>query len=697
MKSLRIAAFFNLIFCSAAVAVAQTSYPMVMSLQPVAAQVGQTSEHTVHSRYSLFGAYQVLVSGEGVTGEVIPPTVKDGDKQPNVQALKIQFTVAADAQPGVREFRIATPRGVSTVGQLVVVRDPVVVEAAKNNRPEEAQTITLPATVCGTIERAEDMDYFKFQAEAGAALTFHVRSMRLQDKIHDLQKHADLIITLRNASGTTLAASDNHFFADPLLHHRFEHSGEYVLEVRDVRYQGNRYWEYSLEINGRPFVESVFPPAVPRGGEVQVEMVGYKIPQPTAALPVPADLPTGEQWLPVPMGEQATNPVPVVVSELPPVLEAEGDNGTPQTGQMVSAPAGINGRIDSPGDIDCYTFEAKKGERFSFEVAARRLQSSLDSHVRILNEKGRALTLNDDLRMGRFVAADSWIENWTAPADGKYSIEILDVHLRGGANFVYFLKVTRSEPYFTLTLDTDKTQLTPGTHGVLFVRVDRKNGFTGEVQLHVDGLPAGVTAACGRILAGKRRDGCIILQAAKDAPMDVAEITVTGTATHSASDGAAVELSAVATPLQEIYLPGGGRGHWPVQSHVVSVGEPSDIRAVTLSTDHVRLKPGESKQIDVTIERADGFDKNVTLDMLFRHLSGVYGDSLPEGVTIDARKSKTLLTGKNAQGSIVLTAAKNAPPVEAQLVPVMANISINFVMKATYAAPPLLVTVEKAK
>ena len=56
---------------------AQMSYPMVMSLEPVAAQVGQTSEHTVRSRSSMFGAYEVYVSGTGVTGRIIPPEMSD--------------------------------------------------------------------------------------------------------------------------------------------------------------------------------------------------------------------------------------------------------------------------------------------------------------------------------------------------------------------------------------------------------------------------------------------------------------------------------------------------------------------------------------------------------------------------------------------------------------------------------------------
>ena len=160
----------------------QLSYPMIMSVKPVAVQPGTTFEHTVQSRYSLDGAYAVLVSGGGVTGEVVPPPpVPTMVRRSRLTTLKVRFTAASDAMPGVRDFRIGTPRGVSTVGQLVVVRDPVVVESPNNYRPEQAQAVTLPATLCGTIEKAEDVDFFKFHVEAGTpwAFTFARRGCKI--------------------------------------------------------------------------------------------------------------------------------------------------------------------------------------------------------------------------------------------------------------------------------------------------------------------------------------------------------------------------------------------------------------------------------------------------------------------------------------------------------------------------------------
>ncbi|MEX2026431.1 MAG: hypothetical protein WEH44_04005 [Pirellulaceae bacterium] len=106
--------FVSVVACClfSAVASAQTAYPMLMSAKPVAVQVGTSGECTVNSRYTMHGAYQVLVTGSGVTGEVLPPPAKpeDATKKPELTKMTVRFTAAADAAPGVRDFRIATPQ-----------------------------------------------------------------------------------------------------------------------------------------------------------------------------------------------------------------------------------------------------------------------------------------------------------------------------------------------------------------------------------------------------------------------------------------------------------------------------------------------------------------------------------------------------------------------------------------------------------
>jgi len=694
-------------------AAAQDPYPMLMSLSPVAAQVGQTTEHTVYARYNLDGTSEVIVSGEGVRGEVVPPEkkpAKDG-KPPQVTSLKLRFHVTAAAMPGVRDFRLVTPRGVSTLGQLVVARDPIVAEAKKNDTPEDAQPVSLPATICGTIEKAEDLDFYRFDVKAGETLCFDVRCMRLQDKIHDLQQHADPIITIRNPVGSTVAASDNRHAADPLLSHTFTHSGQHLLEVRDVRYQGKREWVYSIEIHQRPVVAAVHPLAIPAGTATQVAPIGLQLgEQRFTSLELPKDAGTGERQVLLPWRDGMAGPVSVYVTEHPQPIEQPGENGDAEHAQAIELPGGVSGRLEQASDIDCYSFAAKKGQQITVESFAHRLGSAMDPQIRLLDDTGKQLALNDDFRLGQRLVPDAMMENVTIPADGRYIVEIRDLHSRGGAGFVYYLKLSEAKPHFELYLDTDKTQIAPGAAGVIYVRSVRKNGYQGPIALAVEGLPPGVTATCGTILpvieqdgdigrltsrGGAMIDGCILLQAAADASLQAAaNIIVRGQGGYADQQDKQQAVSDVADVYQETYQPGGGRGHWPVGMHTVAIAEPGDIQEVTLSETDIKLAPGESKEIKVQIERSDAYDKNVTLDVIYKHLNRVYGDTLPRGVTLESSGSKTLLSGKENEGSIILKAAKDAPPANRQLVPVMANVSLNFVMKATFAGPPLYVTVQ---
>lgn len=702
-----------------------TSYPMVMSVQPVAVQAGTTAELTVRSRYSMNGSYRVLVSGTGVAGDIVDPhsipetrTRRSLNTKPRrgatLESLKVRFCAESGALPGIRDIRLAGPYGASTVGQLLIVEDPVVVEAAGNDSAEKAQLVNLPAAVCGTIEAIEDRDYFRIHVSPGQSLVFRVRGMALENRIHDLQNHLDPILTLRSANGATVAVADNDVSGDPILCQRFDRGGDYTIEIRDVRFKGDRDWVYCLEINDRPLVRSVFPLAVAAGQNLTVEPIGLNLPQ-KSAIPwtVPGSWSAGIHEARLPFQGRKTNPVAVLVTQLPTIVEAADANDNVTTAQSVSIPVGINGRLEREADADVYSFRAKKGDAFTFEVVSRRLGSPLDSVLRLLDARGRTLAQGDDLSDFGRTDADGVIENWRAPSDGTYAIEIRDLLERGGPDFVYFLKISPAAPQFQLYLDTDKTELSPGTSGAIFVNCIRKNGFDGEIALSIDGLPAGVTAFCDRI-PRNHRDGCIILTASRNARPAVNNVVVRGKAVAPAAlPGAALKagikrtgnpgasessrrgplvLEAVARPLQETYLPGGGRGHWPVETHAVAVGAPADLRGVQLSREELTLAPGESARIDVTIERAPGFRDNVTLSARFDHLGRIYGDTLPTGVDIDGRRSKTLLTGSETRGFLTFRASPTVERMAKRPVSIMANVSINFVMKATYSSPPLFLT-----
>lgn len=666
---------------------AQTSYPFLFGIYPCGLQRGTSTQVTLYGLHNYHGAYRVLIEGTGVTGEVVVPQEgwsQDASKAVNEIALKI--TAAPDAPLGVREIRVVTPRGVSSVGYLVIGDEPEVVEKEPNNAREQAQEITLPITVNGRIQQGEDLDVYRFTAQAGEEITFAVLCARLQDKIHDLQQHADPLLTLRDSTGRELASNDDYYRADPLLHYRFEKAGDYFLEIRDVSYAGNPYWIYRLTATRRPFVTALLPMSAQPGTAVEVQTVGFNLGgSPNARLEIPAGAPMGEQWVQLKTASGTTNPVPVLVTDMPTRTTAAAP--PMDAPEALAVPSSVSARLSRPGEKHRYKFQAAKGQMFTFEVLARRFDSRIDSTLTLRNAQGQEIASNDDA-----LGPDSRID-WIAPDAGEYLLDVQDLHQRGGENFVYLLTARQAGPDFTLRSDDDKMKLAPGSHGVWYIGVDRRFGFNSEVKVEVKGLPPGVTAHPLTIPPNVGQ-GCLILSCAPDAKIDTGLVEVIGKATVPGPDGQPVTLTRRATPQSEIYVPGGGRHMQNVNTQAVAVTEPSDI-VVKLSTTSLTLDPGGTARVEVTIERKPGFTRPVTLDVYLRHLGAVYGNPLPPGVTLDEGASKTLLGENETQGHIVLRANPDAPPVTNLPLAVLGQVSINFVVKVSYSGPPLLLTVNR--
>src|SRR5581483_5203231 len=341
---------------------AQTSFPMITYTTPVALQRGKTTEVTVEGQQNFFGVYKALFEGAGISAEVVEQKVAPAapPAKPSVKNVKLKVTVAADAALGVREFRVASSLGISSVGQLVIVDDPVIVEGPANNTFAQAQAITLPSVVAGRLEVLEDVDYFKFEGKAGQTVTFELFCARLQDKIHGLQKHAKPMLTLYDANGRELAANDSFYFADPMVSFTLPQAGAYFIQVRESTYDGDARWVYALAGTDRPYASHLYPMAGNPGKTIDVEPIGSaRLVKPRLALKAPE--PFGVHQVQLDVNGVKTNPATFIVNNLPPVLEQE-PNDTPDKATRISIPAGINGRIDQKRDLDHFVFKAQKGK-----------------------------------------------------------------------------------------------------------------------------------------------------------------------------------------------------------------------------------------------------------------------------------------------------------------------------------------------
>src|SRR5206468_1701130 len=84
-----------------AVATAQTSFPMVTHVTPVAVERGTTADVTVECRTSsLAGAYKVMFEGSGIAAEILPPKeapkVDPKNPVPTLSSIKLKVAVAVD-------------------------------------------------------------------------------------------------------------------------------------------------------------------------------------------------------------------------------------------------------------------------------------------------------------------------------------------------------------------------------------------------------------------------------------------------------------------------------------------------------------------------------------------------------------------------------------------------------------------------
>lgn len=668
-------------------AVAQTSYPMLTRVEPTAAQRGKTVELTIGGVSSFEGASQLLCQGPGLSGEVLAveksdPTKGRRGRQPRA-SVKIRLNVAADAPLGPREIRVGTPQGVSSVGLVMVVNDPVVAEAddKANDQAAQAQAVTLPCVVSGSIGKPEDVDWYSFPVNAGQRLTFSVWANRLQNKIHDLQTHLDPIVSVYDAQGRELAVDDNHDFADPMLSYEFKEAGTAYVQIRDTTYAGNPNWTYVLQATPGPYATSAFPMAVNPGAKATLHAQGFNFDtkQPIA-LDVPKEAAPGPWLTALPTAEGATLALALVVTKLPIVAETDDTPEATAKAQKIALPASVSGRLGEANDSDTFQFEAKKGTVYAFEVISRRAGAATDPVLKVVNDKDAVQAQADDT-----FGKDPRLE-WTAPADGVFGLKVNDLHSRGGEGFGYVLEAEVAEPDLLVTCDPDKINVGPGGRVPVFVQVTRRTGFTGPVALQWNGLPAGVSSSPLTIPANMTQ-GMMVVSAAPDAKHAAALIGLT--AQGETPKGPLVRT---VSPKQEIYIPGGGRGMWPVETLALGVTDPSDI-TVEAKPTAITLAPGSTVAIDVTVTRDSDYKQGVNLAVVLQHLGGVHATPLPPGVVVKEAGSKTLLGPAETVGKIILEAKPDAPPSNQVPICVMGHVSINFVVKTAYASQPILITV----
>jgi hypothetical protein len=440
-------------------------------------------------------------------------------QQPNRQISEmvlIEVTIDSDAEPGSRELRLITPSGLTNpiifqVGSLLEI-----CELEPNNRqnvtvlPKE-ETIEIPAVLNGQILPG-DIDCFRFRANQGQNLVVDVHARSLIPYLADaVPGWFQATVALYDINGKELAFVDDYRFTpDPVLYYTIPYDGEYLLEIHDSIYRGREDFIYRITIGELPFVTQMFPLGSREGVKTNASIDGWNLSENQLALDTrPGD--NSIRQITTQKDKLQSNSIIYSVNRLP-ECEEEESNNTLQDAQSIELPKIINGRIDCSGDIDVFRFSGHTGDKVVAEVYGRRLNSPLDSLLRLKDESGKVIEWNDDyVIVDNYLYkdliglnthhADSYIKA-ELPQDGIYYIQLADTQSHGGMEYAYRLRISAEQPDFALRITPSSLFVRSGGYVPIDVYAVREDGFNGEIEVVIIDAPAGFELDGSRIPAG---------------------------------------------------------------------------------------------------------------------------------------------------------------------------------------------------
>lgn len=514
----------------------------LLTIDPPVVVAGQTTEITVRGT-NLEELTSLQLSDERIEFE-------------HVGGETFRVTAPGDLASEIVELRAVGYFGLSTSRPLVIARTDrqIVGDSASSHVRDTAPVLPVEALGHGNVDEKQ-IDWWKFTARKGDRLLVHCHAERIDSS-------ADATLALVDRNGRELERNRDTVGRDPMLDFSAPADGDYFVGVHDFLYRGGSAYPYLIEITRRPWIDAVFPPAVPQGQATDLTLLGRNLPGGSR----------GEGWEidgksietvnvrvtpPAGPGEPRFDPnrpsrallptfshrledspsVDIGLADLP-VTVVENDAEIPP----LVPPGEIAARFETDGDSDEFAFMAEAGKTYWIEVVGDRIAARIDPFLEIADGKAKA----DDAASGGGPTFDDASRDpsvrFTAEKAGECRVIVGNHFATGGPDHGYRLAIREASPDFALLgiLERpylDQRQAVPATPhlrkgGTFPVRilVQRRDGFDGPVTLAAEGLPEGVS--CPPVtVSGKESVAHLVFAASPDAPDWAGNITVVGTAT----------------------------------------------------------------------------------------------------------------------------------------------------------------------
>jgi len=560
------------------------------------------------------------------------------------ERVQLKITIPQNAKPGMHELRLIATNGISNYLLFQVSSMKEVAESEPNDTLQKpSATGPLPAVLTGQIMPG-DIDSFSFPARKGQVLVFRVQARALVPYLADaVPGWFQAVLTLYDSAGKEVAYDDDFYFdPDPVLVYEVPADGNYTLTINDSIYRGREDFVYRIEAGELPFINHIFPLGGPENSLVPVQIYGVNLPTNRLMVKTSGDAP-GVQKINVKRGEFVSNTRLFAVDALPEIFET-GANDLLSQAQKISAPVIINGRIDAPGDLDCFRFDGRENQKISIEVIARRLGSPLDARLVLLDADEHVIAASDDVEDKaeglETHHADACITT-NLPATGTYTIRLDNLQGQGGDEYAYRLRIGADQPDYCLRMTPASLRIPQDGSAVITVHAIRKGGFTGPVQLTLKDAPRGL--ALDRAVIPEGAELALVTVSATDrSTREMIILEVEGTAEIGART--VTRRAVPAEDMMQAFI----YRHWVPAEELLAViaeTEPVSVTVTLPRSGMVEARAGSQINLNAVLERHANFTGGVQLEL----------SEPPEWITL-----KTKNMGRPGSNPLIFDVSSNA-------------------------------------
>ena len=424
---------------------AQAQTPAVSAISPFSLRPGQTQDITCRGT-GLASAAHLWTSFHAKS--LLTPKPNNG-RNPGEVAFRV--TVPADTPPGIYGLRVATSQGISPLRVVLIDDLAVVTGQPGNTTPSTAQHVSVPAAIEGTLDALTN-HFYKIHVESGQRLSMEIFARRIGSAL-------DPTLRLFDAKGREIAYCDDvpGLSEDAAIDHTFAKAGDYVLAVEDNLNQGGGSYYYHLRVGDFPAAVVAYPLGATRGSELTIHFADRQVsPIEPLLVRIPADSQLVALNVPARFaGGSSRSFATVLMSDRRECNETEPNNGR-KTATHVEFGQNVNGRLQTPGDVDQFVFQAKSAQTAKFTAFARRLGSPADVVLRVIQPDGNQLAYVEGAASNEASLTTSF------PKAGDYVLEVADLNHRGGPRYAYHVEFFPSDAGFSLEASTDSLNIPAG-------------------------------------------------------------------------------------------------------------------------------------------------------------------------------------------------------------------------------------------